>query len=351
MLKFIEDFSSNSYANIDIPGRWDFAAGSTLSSSPSAGPFGDGAIIYTNNNNSANGYIQKANLSMSITTFANFWYKFNAAGTQSNTPTIFGILNSGGLQCLLGVNSIGQLVVYRGSGTVLGTSSVQFVGVWVYVQCKFVINTGTSGSVEVRVNGTPVIGPITGINTAGTGVSGVNGISIGHYGSGGNNTANGYSVASLIVNDDSGSINNSWLPLNTRVYPFLPSSNGTYTQFTPLSGSNWQEVSSNPSTGDLSYNHSSTTSNKDTFNHAALASNVSTVLGVQTQFMARIDDAGVHTGSPVLYDGTTEVDGAAGSIIPNYAWIEQIQETNLTSGSAFTPTDINNLQFGYKLVS
>ena len=355
-IKFMEDFGSNSLARSALAGRWDQNNNSNaaLTFSTNAGPFGEGACVVGNGNVPQGGpnLVKTAiNGGLTTTVYMSCWFKVTQNSNQVNN-TCFGVMNGATNQCTVGINTSGVLIMLRGvgNGTTLATASSIPINQWGWLQSKMVIGTGTNGSVQLKWNGVDIIANTTGLNTANSGVAAADGIFLGMNGAFGN--AAGYTLSDFIVNDSSGS-NNTGFIAQSRVYFFLPSSNGTTHQFTPLANTNWQEVSNNPDTGDSSYNSSSTATNKDIFNHAALASNVTTILGVQTQHICRIDDAGSHTGQCVLYDGTTEVDSpsSAPALTPAYGWIEQIAETNLTSGLAFTPTDVNNLQFGYKLTT
>jgi len=355
----MEDFGSDSLAKIQVAGRWDLSGANSVTAAigAGAGPFGESAYELSGIPNSGNAYLQKTvigNGTQMTTAYMCVWFK--CSGFPVVNQELMSIWDGATEQTSIGLTSTGQFQVFRGSvrtGTQIGGSSTAIpVGQWGWLVFKVVLGTGTSGSMEVLWNNVAILGPTGSLNTANSGVAQANGCVVGFTsGPTANNLGITLFYSDFILLDQQGSVNNS-IPTQSRVYFFLPTSNGSFAQFTPLANANWQEVSNNPDTGDSSYNSSSTVSQKDSFNHAAVASNVTTVLGVQTQFTARIDDAGPHTTQCVLYDGTTEVDApAAVALSPTYQWVEAVQETNLTSGLAFTTSDINNLQFGYKLTT
>jgi hypothetical protein len=129
----------------------------------------------------------------------------------------------------------------------------------------------------------------------------------------------------------------------------LPDSNGTTTNFTPSAGSNFENVDEANHDGDTTYNSTTTASNKDTLNFAAMTAAAGTVYGVQTNFTARKSDVGARTMSDVIRSGGTDYDGSSISIGNSFKTYSEIHETNPNTSSAWTISEINSAEFGYKI--
>lgn len=153
------------------------------------------------------------------------------------------------------------LTVRRGT-TVLATfTAVRFA--WCYLEFKATIHA-TTGTVEVKKDGVVVASFSGQTKNGGTNAS-VDAIRLD---ASTNNTGIDLYVDDLYVLNTSGSKNNDYLG-DIRVVTTLPSGAGASTQWTPLSGSNWDNV--NDSTIDIAtYNASATAGQRDTYDMPAL---------------------------------------------------------------------------------
>ena len=240
------------------------------------------------------------------------------------------------------------LAVYRAS-TELGRSTISIIpNGYQYVEIKFTISD-TVGSVEVRLNGTSVI-TLSGVNTR----------------NGGSATANGFSFESVLVNgswdtaasyyddiyicDDSGSVNNDFLG-DIRVSALVPTGDGTYTQFTPSTGGNYQNVDDESPDGDTTYNSDNAVGHVDSFAMSSLPSSAGLVLGVQTLVAARKDDAGERSMGTVQRSGSTDTEGAGVPLLVGYRYIRDVYDINPATGVAYTVGEVNALEVGYKVTA
>lgn len=125
---------------------------------------------------------------------------------------------------------------------------------------------------------------------------------------------------------------------------------GTTTQWTPSAGSNYQNIDEDGTNGDTDYNSDNVVGDKDTF-ACANFSNTGTVKAVQVSALARNDDVGTRSINLVLRS-SADHDSAAKSVSSQtYAFKNAIWETNPDTSAPFTASELNGLEFGYKLAS
>lgn len=85
-------------------------------------------------------------------------------------------------------------------------------------------------------------------------------------------------------------------------------------QFTPLTGTNWGEVSEQAMDSDTSYNFDSTVGHEDLLNFGAMPSGVSLIYGIQVTAACRKDDAGSRFLKFGVKSGATETYGSNHSL-------------------------------------
>lgn len=260
-----------------------------------------------------------------------------------NFAIIFSLLDSGSLQCDLRMDSAGHLYATR-NGTTLGTSTSAITsGVWYYIEFKALIHA-SAGTVDIHVNGVSWLS-LTSQNTKATSNATANQVQL--YGA--SNAAPAFD--DFYCCDGTGGTNNDFLG-DVRVESLKPDGAGNYAQFTPNgAGANYNCVNESSMDSDTTYNADATTGHIDTFSFGNMSSTPVTVFGVQTSLVARKDDAGSHTASALFRAGSTDYAQTAQSVPSSYAWLLTINETNPATGSAWTASEINALEAGYKLVS
>lgn len=255
--------------------------------------------------------------------------------------------HSGTMHIHIDLTSTGFLQVRRGqNGTVLGTGTFQFTaGVYAYVEAKVNIH-GSTGSVEVKVNGATDIN-ITGANTQNGGTAAVNTLRLFYSGTAVGTTMD---IDDLYVCDTAGSVNNDFLG-DVRVEALLPNGNGNSSQLVGSdsnSTDNYLLVDEAAPNGDTDYVESSTVSDKDTYAFGNLTSTSGTVLGVQVLPYARKTDAGTRSIKSVARLSGTEEDSADKTLSTSYAYLKDIRETK-PGGGAWSISDVNSAEFGVKV--
>jgi hypothetical protein len=270
---------------------------------------------------------------------------------------IVSIAQTGTVHFTLGVNPDYTLYVKRGtsSGTLLGASIRALnQGVWFYIEVKVTIDAAV-GTVEVRVNGEPWIGPLTDQNTRGAASTDWNNFLLGS--TNGAQTVNAY-FDDLYVLDgsDSGIVGN---PLNdflgdTRGEALLPSGNGANSDWNGSDGNqvdNYALVADNPADDETSYVQSQTVGHKDTYAFPAIASD-GTIRHVCHLLAMRKTDTATKTVVSVCRDsGGTDRDHAygqnPGQITYDYYRANYPGDPN--TGAAWVKANLAASQFGQKV--
>ena len=262
------------------------------------------------------------------------------AGTNVNYLTL---LDGSTEQISCVIEADRSITVRRGSasGTILGQSAVSLFppSAWTYLELKANIHSST-GSVVLKLNGVTKIS-VSGINTQ--------------------NTANAYVtrvrfqnglIDDLYICDTTGAANNDFLG-DVRVETLYPNGAGTYTEWTPSTGSNWQNVDdATTHDGDSTYNSTATAGNRDLYTLTNLATVTGTVQGVRGHMKARKDDSNVRELALFSRSSTTETTGATEALGVSYVQYDgAVQETDPATSAAWTIAGVNALQFGQKVIT
>jgi len=301
--------------------------------------------------NSTNGFRFSNNASMGAPTGTNAatlvaGCYFTGSTTQTDTNWIMGFTDAGTGQVVLYMDGSGHLKVYRGFGTTaLGTGTkVLNNSVGHYIEMKVGFHSST-GTVSVKVDGVTDIS-LTGQNTAPSGNNYANRFDIGAR-----SPFNGsHDFDDVYLCDTSGSVNNDFLG-DVRVSAIFPTGAGNYTQWTPSTGSNWQNVDDAAPNGDTDYNSDSTVGDRDSFVMGNLPGTVSSVLGVQYTLVARKDDAGTRQIAPFVRISSTDYDGTTVSLSTSYDTYRELRETSPATSTAWTTSEVDGMEFGYKVVA
>ncbi len=236
-----------------------------------------------------------------------------------------------------------SIQLYGGSSLGVSTGSLN-LGQWYYIEAKVLMSNG-SGTAELKVDGV-VVDSATGLDTITTGSTAsvdkmvVNGSIILNV-----------SIDDFYVADTSGSGLTDYAG-DVKIEQLLPDGAGSSTQFTPLSGSNFQNVDDAQSDGDTSYNSSSTTGHKDLFTCGNLSSSADTIYAVQIFNKFKKDDVGARTLRGKILSNVTEGNGATvGSDASFYNAHSDIFEVDPDTSSAWTESGVNAVEIGYEIVS
>jgi hypothetical protein len=244
------------------------------------------------------------------------------------------------------VNPSGYLEYYRNdsAGAVLvgqSNSPVVVTNAWRHIESKIVLDTGTSGSVVVRLEGVQQLS-VTGIRTTrDTGaVASCSSVAIQN---GIGTSATGMYVKDLICWDGSGSSNNNFVG-SCQVYKITPSSDASL-NWTPSTGTTGYNLI-NGTTPDDDSGYISATSpapSPATFNMSDLPANVTSVKGVMAITRSRKTDGGDGQLQVSLVSGASTGDGSNRTITTAYTYWTDLWETDPQGGGVWTKARVDAL--------
>ncbi len=242
-------------------------------------------------------------------------------------------VNTGALR--LRLNNSGWSVVFT------GTAGRFTLNTWYYVETKVVFGT-TTGSIELRIDGVAA-GSATNMNTANGITGGFENVAIGSA---------TYSSADYNYFDDVYILNNTGTthtdflgPIN--LYTMAPSGAGSSTGMTPSTGNNWDCVNDFPA-NTTDYVSASAADVLDLYTFPSLPGSVATVHAVGVGNQTRKNDTGTRQMQNVINLSGTETNGTITQpVLNSFRWGQDIFAEK-PGGGAWTPTDVNSLQFGVR---
>ena len=256
----------------------------------------------------------------------------------------------------IAVKSDGMIEVRRGlnydTGTIIGTSTTPIpFGTGVrYLEFKVKVHDST-GTVEVKCDEVSLY-TLTGADTQNGGTSKCNCFTVLGLGQGAAFVQTQWKFRDVYVCGTDGSVNNNFLGVFKTGVKTV-SGAGNSAQFTPSAGSNFQNVDDGTTVdNDTTYNSSSTVGHIDTFamTSSGLASNA-VIRGTQTQVVMRKDDVDPRSGATVLRSGSTNFAQTAVSLGTSYILDRVIQEVDPNTTNAWTQSNLDAVEVGYKVDS
>lgn len=103
--------------------------------------------------------------------------------------------------------------------------------------------------------------------------------------------------------------------------------------------------------GSASYLQDANVGDKDLYTSAGLSVTPTAILGVSLKVFAAKSDSGARSGAPTMTSGSTVQDGPTTVLSTSYAYMNQVQDTDPATGAAWTPSAVNALKFGMKVVA
>lgn len=251
---------------------------------------------------------------------------------------------TGTIQGALSIGNDGTIRVYRNSvtsGTLLATSTNALpILTWNYIEVKLTI-ADSGGNWEVRVNESTWLN-FTGDTKQSATLSTATRIQI--WGRGSDN-----GIDDLYICDGTGSANNSFLG-DVRIDTVRPIGAGNYSEFSKQgSASNWDNLDDTTLDSDSTYNYSNTVGQRDTLDCGNLPAITGGIFGVQVNMAARKDDAGGRTFRSLTRVSGTDYEGDSQNVGTDYRYFRQIIEKNPNTTAAWTESEINTAEFGYKV--
>lgn len=262
-----------------------------------------------------------------------------AAMRRNNSANLalLGLLSTtiGGADVRLGSN--GFLEYYRGSGAVVTTGHTVAAGEWYHLQLGVVI--GVSGSLEIRLNGTPVVS-LTNVDTRpGGSAATCNAVQV--YMSGGN------PLGSIDIEDFYLSYGDElkWLG-DIRVDALPLTSNATPQDWVPDSGNAWERL--NAAAGNII---GSTVGAESLFNVADFTPATSAIHAVQVTASARKTDIGSRSFAPEVGSGSTVAVGDSVPLGDTTGSYIETWERDPDTNAAWTDAGIDALRVGVRVTA
>ena len=235
-----------------------------------------------------------------------------------------------------------------GWSQVFSTIDALEANTWMYLEFKIVLNTGSTGSVEIRKNGalyyqdstlttSPVSTPWSNI----------------YFGESPNavfgNDSN-CSIDDIYVCNDSGSMNNDFLG-DCKVSTLFPNADGGVNEFTPSTGTDHYAVIDETPLTTTDYLTSTIAGQKEFFNITSLSENPVNVYGIEVNSYWEKTGIDTKTAKVLLKSNTTEVASDEvglpyGSQLMSTLIVEQDPDTNTN----WNQTSINAVQIGAESV-
>jgi hypothetical protein len=329
-LRFIDGFDH--YAAADITQKWPQSATGTQILSGAARTGGFGCRL-----NGGNQPIVKT-IDSQATWIVGFAYRAEVAQPIDN-PIIQFKDTISTLHVDLRINAAGHFYFTR-NGTQLGSVwTYTFpVNQYIYIEVKVTISD-TVGVAVLKINGVTDIN-LSSQDTRNAGNSTADTIYLG----GASNSGSSLDYDDVYICDGTGGSNNDFLG-DCKVETLVPTGAGNSTQWTPSTGSNWQNVDDAAPNGDTDYNSDGTVSDKDTYAMSNLATTSGTVFGVQEIWSGKKDDAGSRSVHGVVRSGSSESNGADISLNTSYVQRQDMFETK-PGGGAWSISDVNAMEAG-----
>lgn len=319
--------------------KWDAAA--NINYRTGAGRWAGNSIDFASTNTLSN--CQK-NLSNLQTTYCGLAIKTESA--PSGERVIFGWVDNTTVQVSVTIGADMKVRVYRGtpSTNLLGTSTEVLSlgsGFWHYLEVKVTVD-GSVGAVQVKLDGASII-TLTGVNTQATANAYATKFVLG-----GDTVGTGWGAQGFI---DDFYLNDTGFLGECRIDGLVPTGAGNSTQWTPSTGSNWQNVddANNPN-NDTDFNSSSTVGQIDSFATSNLPSAVGTVHGVMMEMWARKDDVGTRQVAQLLRMGGVDYPLTTNTMLSTYSIFYEVL-TQDPSPAAWTIASVNAMEVGYKMIA
>lgn len=272
---------------------------------------------------------------------------FNAANSVYFCDGTGGPTDTGSMQLGFRISGTGAFQVFSGSSTLAETAALFSINTWYYVELYALIHN-SAGAYTLRVNGVQLLTG-SGVDTSATGNAYASTVRL-------RSTQNGACYwDDLYILDDTGGA-----PLNTflgdiRIETIFPSGNGNSSQFVGSDGNstdNYLLVDDTTAPDeDSTYVESATVSDKDTYAFGDLSVSSGTIFAVNPIVYTRKTDAGSRSIAVVArLSGGTEEDGSNISLPTSYTFYNSLRTTK-PGGGAWSISDVNGAEFGYKVTA
>jgi hypothetical protein len=269
-------------------------------------------------------------------------------GTAFKTPSypsggddvVIGFARTGVTQVTVSYTPTGAWRLYRGS-TVLWTSADAAVDIdaWLYVELKAIIDP-TTGTLELVVNGVTL-----------------------HTFSGNTKGASDNFIDTIFGNRRNSFVTQDYDDFyawhggsavylgNIRIRQYAPNADGTYSEYTPNSGSvHYNRVNQFPANdGDATFVSDSASGHRDSYSFSGTAVS-GAVKAVQVHTVAKKDDIGSLQFEHLIRAGGTDYIGPAKTLTQSYQAFNDTLLKNPNTASDWVAGDFATTEFGTEIV-
>jgi len=337
-LVFVDGFDHHGSSNPDGETATNRKWIATNSGLPTTGRFGAGQAWELNNNFDT---MYSPTFSGTPDTFIIGMAVQRISLAASNNPFFYVLQNSTDHINFL-ITTANQLLVRRGNTTLLASKTMLRPNIWYYLELKGTIGNSPNGSLELRINGITE-NSATGIDTQNGGSAYWNKIRL--LGS----TSEVIYIDDLYCCNGEGSINNDFLG-DVQVETIFPSANGTTNDFTPLSGSNFENVDETPTDDDTTYIESSTSGHQELYTFPSLSNITSNIRGTQMFRLPKKTNIGSRNLIGTVRSGGTNYDSSTPiATLDDYIYQLDINETDPDTGTDWTVSGVNSAEFGFNI--
>jgi hypothetical protein len=248
-------------------------------------------------------------------------------------------------------NGVTDLCVLQNQAGVLNTNfgnatAVSFIaGNWHAVQAHLVISP-TAGVLEVKVDGVVVLN-LTGLNTGTTNI-GVVALCTHNFSLSGQTN----SFDNFWVFNTSGSHSNGFPTGRISIQVGTPNADGTYTAWTPNSGSNhFSRVADATSDDDTSYVSDLTAGDRDSYTITPLTGSIAAVHGVIATAVYRKDDVDSKILHLFVKSGSTITESPDLGVPLTYTSSSLVLPEDPNTSAQWLSTNVDAIEIGVKVIS
>lgn len=235
--------------------------------------------------------------------------------------------------------------------TLIGnTGFVPPIGLWFYFEAKILFSTGSTGRVDIQLDSTPFTSYVN-VKTANTGVTSFKGWRVSAL----SQFTSGYTIDDVYMADNLTGLVTDFTG-EVRVQTMLPDAEGFQNDFFPSTGTNnaanvnlartsWVET-----TPTARYNFAGNVNDIDLYSIGNFTI-AGTIFGVQANLSHRKDDVGIRRVAPIVRTGGNIYVGTDVPQYSDYTWAGSIWEINPALALSWNLTELNQAEFGIKIVS
>lgn len=336
-LLFIDGFDH--YSSTEIGQKWTNQGG-TPAINTTGGRRSSGALEL----NAGSEYVEKVLAATVSTIMVGCAIKISAL--SSNMDAIQ-LMDGASVQVKIRVRTDGKIEAFRDTTSLGVSGSVAITAnTYAYLEVKSTISDA-AGTVTVKVNGTSYL-TLTSQDTKNTANAYVDRVRINC------DAAVTMNVDDLYIADTAGSAPQNDLLGDVRVDTALPTSDGTYEDFSRSTGTDsYALVDDTAPDGDSTYVQSTTVGAKDSFLFPVLPDiGGATIFGVQVGLSAKKDSTGTRKVRTVTRpSGGGNYYGSSQDLAATYGHFREILPTNPLTGAAWAEVEMNAVEFGMEVAS